>query len=80
MTETFETNTTETDPQILIDTFFKTFPEYTGDDEKKIRSAWSYLISKTGQMKRGCGKPYYLHPMPAMNPMSLLKPPRLVSL
>jgi GTP pyrophosphokinase len=63
MTETFETNTTETDPQILIDTFFKAFPEYTGDDEKKIRSAWSYLISKTGEMKRGCGKPYYLHPM-----------------
>lgn len=63
MTETFETNTTQTDPQILIDTFFKTFPEYTGDDEKKIRSAWDYLISKTGDLKRGCGKPYYLHPM-----------------
>lgn len=63
MTETFETNTTQTDPQILIDTFFKTFPEYTGDDEKKIRSAWNYLISKTGDLKRGCGKPYYLHPM-----------------
>src|SRR5574344_441357 len=63
MTETFETNTTQTDPQILIDTFFKTFPEYSGDDEKKIRSAWDYLISKTGDLKRGCGKPYYLHPM-----------------
>jgi len=63
VTETFETNTTETDPQILIDTFFKQFPEYAGCDEKKIRSAWEYLISKTGQLKRGCGKPYYLHPM-----------------
>ncbi|MFA6937232.1 MAG: RelA/SpoT family protein [Treponema sp.] len=63
MTETFLTNTTENDPQILIDTFFKTFPEYTGDDEKKIRSAWSYLISKTGELHRGCGRPYYLHPM-----------------
>lgn len=63
MTETFLTNTTENDPQILIDTFFKTFPEYTGDDEKKIRNAWNYLISKTGDLHRGCGRPYYLHPM-----------------
>lgn len=64
MTETFLTNTTETDPQVLIDTFFKTFPEiYTADDEAKIRSAWDYLISKTATINRKCGLPYYLHPM-----------------
>ncbi len=63
-TETFATNTTITDPQVLIDTFFKTFlDEYTTQEEQKIRSAWSYLIKKTGNLKRKCGLPYYLHPM-----------------
>ena len=63
-TETFETNTTETNPQKLIDTFFVQFSDlYTEEDEQKIRSAWQYLIAKTGDMKRSCGLPYYLHPM-----------------
>ncbi len=63
MTETFETNTTQTDPQILIDTFFKDFTEYSPEEEKKIREAWDFLIEKTADLKRWCGKPYYLHPM-----------------
>lgn len=64
MTETFETNTTETDPQILIDTFFKTFPDmFSGDEETEIRSAWNYLVTKTADKVRTLGKPYYLHPM-----------------
>ncbi len=64
MTETFFTNTTETDPQVLIDTFFKSFPDqYGGEDGDKVRAAWDYLISKTGSLKRKCGLPYYLHPM-----------------
>lgn len=64
MTETFETNTSQTDPQILIDDFFKIYGDlYNSEDEKKIRSAWDYLISKTRNLKRDCGKPYYLHPM-----------------
>lgn len=63
-TETFETNTTETDPQILIDSFFTNYPGlFNSDEEKKIRSAWDYLISKTKDLKRSCGLPYYLHPM-----------------
>lgn len=62
--QTFDTNTSETDPSKLIDTFFINFGEnYQGEDEKKIRSAWDFLISKTGDLKRKCGKPYYLHPM-----------------
>ena len=64
MTETFFTNTTETDPRVLIDTFFRSFPDqYEGDDGKKIREAWDYLIARTGTLKRKCGLPYYLHPM-----------------
>ena len=64
MTETFETNTTETDPQKLIDTFFVQFPDnYTEEEEREIRRAWDWLIRKTGTVQRKCGKPYYLHPM-----------------
>ncbi|MBQ6565642.1 MAG: bifunctional (p)ppGpp synthetase/guanosine-3',5'-bis(diphosphate) 3'-pyrophosphohydrolase, partial [Treponema sp.] len=64
MTETFFTNTTETDPEVLIDTFFKSFPDqYEGEEGEEIREAWDYLISKTGSLKRKCGLPYYLHPM-----------------
>ena len=63
-TETFETNTSEHDPQVLIDTFFATYTDlYNAEDEKKIRSAWKFLIERTGGMKRSCGLPYYLHPM-----------------
>ena len=62
--ETFETNTSITDPQILIDTFFKKFPELTeSGDEKKIRDTWRYLVEKTSDIKRKSGLPYYLHPM-----------------
>ena len=64
MTETFFTNTTEKDPQVLIDTFFATFPEhYDGEGEAKICAVWGYLIDKTRDLKRSCGLPYYLHPM-----------------
>ena len=64
MTESFFTNTTETDPQVLIDTFFRTFPDqYEGEAGETVRSAWDYLISKTGKLRRKCGLPYYLHPM-----------------
>ena len=63
-TETFQTNTTETDPQKLIDRFFVEYRDfYSQEDEEKIRSAWGYLIEKTIDKTRGCGKPYYLHPM-----------------
>lgn len=63
-TETFETNTTETDPNVLIDTFFKTFiDQYTAAEEARIRTAWDFLIQKTRNITRKCGLPYYLHPM-----------------
>ncbi|MDD7014226.1 MAG: RelA/SpoT family protein [Treponema sp.] len=62
--ETFETNTTVTDPQILIKTFFDTYGEnYTEEDKAKISRAWNFIIDKTFSLKRKCGKPYYLHPM-----------------
>ena len=63
-TETFETNRTETNPQILIDRFFETFfGVYSREDEKKIREAWAWLVEKTSGINRPCGSPYYLHPM-----------------
>ena len=64
MSETLVLNTTETDPDILIDKFFLTFlGQYPAEDEARIRSAWSFLIERTRNLKRSCGKPYYLHPM-----------------
>lgn len=63
-TWTFETNTSITDPQELIDIFFKTYRDtYEPADEKKILNAWNFLVAKTGNVKRNCGLPYYLHPM-----------------
>ncbi len=63
-TETFATNKTVTDPQVLIDTFFNTYlGYYTSEEESKIRMAWDFLISLTGDLNRKCGLPYYLHPM-----------------
>ena len=60
----FETNTTETDPEVLLNSFFLTFGDFYKDqDEEKIRAAWDFLIQKTHDLKRKCGKPYYLHPM-----------------
>ncbi len=63
-TETFETNTSITDPDELIDTFFKIYrDQYEGPDQEKIRRAWAFLIERTGKLTRKCGLPYYLHPM-----------------
>lgn len=60
--ETDEQN--QSDPQALIGSFFSEhFGIYSAEDEKKIASAWDYLISKTSGLVRACGKPYYLHPL-----------------
>ncbi len=56
-------NNEETDPKLLLESFFASFPDYTDSDREKISAAWNFLISKTGELKRGCGKPYYLHPL-----------------
>lgn len=64
MIEIFGKEQVETDPKVLIDTFLKDFSDdYSPAETKKITAAWDYLISKTESIKRGCGKPYYLHPM-----------------
>lgn len=64
MIEVFGKEQVETDPKVLIDTFLKDFSDdYSPAETKKITAAWDYLISKTESIKRGCGKPYYLHPM-----------------
>ena len=55
---------TETDPEVLISVFLKDFSDvYNEEDEKKISRAWNYLIGKTAELKRNCGKPYYVHPL-----------------
>lgn len=63
MSQSNEYFETETDPQVLIDTFFTEFSDsYSQSDKARIVSAWDYLIGKTRDLKRKCGKPYYLHP------------------
>ena len=63
MSQSNEYFETETDPQVLIDTFFTEFSDsYSQSDKARIVSAWDYLIGKTRNLKRKCGKPYYLHP------------------
>lgn len=63
MSQSNEYFETETDPQVLIDTFFTEFSDsYSESDKARIVSAWDYLIGKTRDLKRKCGKPYYLHP------------------
>lgn len=55
---------TETDPEVLISAFLKDFSDvYNEEDEKKISRAWNYLIGKSAELKRNCGKPYYVHPL-----------------
>lgn len=63
MIETFGKEQIETDPDILIDSFMQEFGEqFSADDAARVRKAWDFLISKTSQLKRKCGKPYFLHP------------------
>lgn len=57
------TNNTETDPAVLEEDFFKTFPNFTEEEKARFDSAWQFLLEKTNGISRKCGKPYYLHPM-----------------
>ncbi len=64
MDKNFEDDIVDLDQHKLIDKFFAVYGDnYTSEDEVKIREAWTYLNSKTDELKRWCGKPYYLHPM-----------------
>lgn len=55
---------TETDPEILINAFLRDFSDiYDHKDNDKILKAWNFLIGKTAELKRTCGKPYYVHPL-----------------
>lgn len=57
------TNNTETDPDILIGQFFKTFDSFSEEEQLRIKDAWNYLCEKTKDIKRTCGLPYILHPI-----------------
>lgn len=63
MDSLFSLNTTETDPEKLIATFFAEYTDFSAEEQALIRRAWDYLYARTKDIKRSCGKPYYLHPM-----------------
>ena len=50
------------DPQILIDDFFASYPEYI-EQKDLILPAWNFLIEKTTGVLRSSGRPYHLHPL-----------------
>ncbi|MCQ2576039.1 MAG: RelA/SpoT family protein [Treponema sp.] len=54
-------------PDDLINEFLKLNDNYTHDDQLKIKKAWNFLISRTKDLQRPCGKPYYLHPLRVAN-------------
>ncbi|MCQ2611353.1 MAG: RelA/SpoT family protein [Treponema sp.] len=53
----------ETDPDFLIQKFFEYFNQYSKEDEKRIRSAWKFLVEKSQGHTRSNNKVYYLHPI-----------------
>ena len=57
------TNNSETDPKILLETFFKTFDSFSEEDKALFTKAWDFLCRKTEGISRACGLPYILHPI-----------------
>lgn len=57
------TNNTEFDPDVLEAAFFRTFGNFSEDEKTLLSDAWKFLVEKTGNIMRSCGKPYILHPM-----------------
>ena len=57
------TNNSETDPKILLETFFKTFDSFSEEDKALFTKAWDFLCTKTEGISRACGLPYILHPI-----------------
>ena len=67
------TNNTETNPDLLIAAFWKEFPDYSEAEQKRFNEAWLFLLKKTDSLKRGCGLPYYLHPIRVAAILALAK-------
>jgi len=59
----FQLNKTLTDSTVLLDTFFREYPDYTGSDAELIKSGWDFLCKAAGAKLRPGGEPYILHPM-----------------
>ncbi|MDR3284633.1 MAG: HD domain-containing protein [Treponema sp.] len=50
-------------PGELIARFLKTFPAYTGDDERRIREAWDFLWESADALSDADDSRWYLHPL-----------------
>lgn len=59
--------TSEEDPENLIKEFFQINYNYSESDKEKIIKAWTLLVEKTKDVRRPCGKPYYMHPLRVAN-------------
>lgn len=54
-------------PDALLIEFFQKHGYLTDLDKAKIQKAWNLLVSKTKDVLRTCGKPFYLHPLRVAN-------------
>lgn len=61
------------EPEALLKEFFDLNPNYSEQDKEKISRAWDLLLSKTRNIKRACGKAYYLHPLRVANILAINK-------
>lgn len=61
------------EPEALLKEFFDLNPNYSEQDKEKISRAWDLLLSKTRNVKRACGKAYYLHPLRVANILAINK-------
>ena len=57
----------ESDTKALIKEFFTLNDNYSQEDQARITRAWNLLLSKTANLLRPCGTPYYMHPLRVAN-------------
>ena len=54
-------------PEELLKEFFRINDNYSESDMQRIKKAWNLLLEKTANLRRDCGKPYYMHPLRVAN-------------
>ncbi len=54
-------------PADLISEFFQLHAYFSDEEKEKITEAWNLLVRESGDRKRSCGTPYYLHPLRVAN-------------
>ncbi|MDR1786187.1 MAG: RelA/SpoT family protein [Spirochaetaceae bacterium] len=56
-------NKTVTDPEEMLSRFFAAFPDYNGEEQRRIREGWLYFCAQCRGRTRASGEPWRLHPL-----------------